>query len=531
MKIIFILKNIKLLNMERQNIYFKRIIPLFICCLFLFQGYTKAFSPDSEKVNIVDKGARGDGVFLNTGVFQKTIDELSQNGGGTIIIPEGIFRCGSIELKSDVTLQLNFGAFLLGSTNPEHYLDERGVHNFIEANNAENIGIIGDGVIDGQGRKLALQIDSLYHEGKWEYGYNYKRQRPEGRPKLLNLRECKNIHLEGFTAKNSANWVLNFDICSNLIIHQVTVDSDDYWNNDGMDIGDCRNVRITNCHVNSADDGICLKSHHEGYINDSIYIANCTVRSSASAIKFGTASVGGFKNVKIKNIFIYDTFRSAIALESVDGGILENIEIEDITASNTGNAIFIRLGHRNSDGEVGCLRNVTIKNVTVTVPFEVPDLDYDIRGPELPFSHNPFPASITGIPGHKVENVSIENIRIIYPGRANKGYAQLPLHRLEDVPENEADYPEFHMFGELPAWGFYVRHVAGLQMKNIRLELNDHDFRPAFVFDDVESLIMDKIWIQPTNTSDQIILKDVLNNEIEKVNIAGIDGNGVKTLK
>lgn len=510
----------------------KKIISVFVFTFLLFQGITIQASPfNSQQINIVDEGARGNGVFLNTGIFQKTIDELSQSGGGTIVIPEGIFRCGSIELKSGVKLQLDFGAVLLGSTNPEHYLDEQGVHNFVEANKAKNISITGEGTIDGQGRELALQIDSLFHAGEWKFGYNFRRRRPNGRPKLLNLQECDNIHLEGFTAKNSANWVLNFDRCNNLIIHRVTVHSDDYWNNDGMDIGDCHNVRITNCHVYSADDGICLKSHHKGHFNDSIYIADCTVRSSASAIKFGTASVGGFKNVKIENIFIYDTFRSAIALESVDGGILENIDISNIYANNTGNAIFIRLGHRNTDGEVGSLRNVRIRNVTVQVPFGAPDLDYEIRGPELPFFHNPFPASIAGIQGHKVENISLENIRIIYPGHANPGYAQMPLHRLDDVPENEAGYPEFHMFGELPSWGFYIRHVKGLQMKNIRLEVKDHDFRPAFVFDDVENLVMDKIWIRPTNVSDQIILKDVNKVEIENIQISTINGNGIRKVE
>ncbi|MEX2569396.1 MAG: hypothetical protein WD431_25875 [Cyclobacteriaceae bacterium] len=130
-----------------------------------------------------------------------------------------------------------------------------------------------------------------------------------------------------------------------------------------------------------------------------------------------------------------------------------------------------------------------------------------------------------------MENVSLENIRIIYPGHANPGYAQIPLHRLDDVPENEADYPEFHMFGELPAWGFYVRHVKGLQMKNIRLEVKDHDFRSAFVFDDFENLFMDKIWIRPTNTSDQIILKDVSKEEMGNIQISTITEKDIKNLE
>jgi hypothetical protein len=253
-------------------------------------------------------------------------------------------------------------------------------------------------------------------------------------------------------------------------------------------------------------------------MNDSIYVANCTVRSSASAIKFGTASHGGFKNVKIENIYIFDTFRSAIALESVDGGILENIEINDITANNTGNAIFIKLGHRNVDGKVGTLKNVKISNVVVQVPFGAPDLKYEIRGPELEFFHNPFPASITGLPDHAVENVSLENIRIIYPGRANNGYAHLPLHRLQDVPENESKYPEFSMFGELPSWGFYVRHVKGLSMKNISLKVEEYDFRPAFVFDDVKNLEMKQIKVEDDKNIQPVVFRNVSGYDTDFAN-------------
>ena len=480
-------------------------------------------------INIEDRGAIGDGVFKNTEIIQSVIDELHQTEGGTVIIPDGIFLTGNITLKSNVSLQLKFGSVLLGSTDPYDYLSGLELKHFINAEKSSNIGILGEGTIDGQGRNLALKIDSMYHEGSWDDpNYNYRRHRPGKRPKLLHFKECDQILLSGVTFKNAANWVLNFDLCSNLSIDRVTVDSDAYWNNDGMDIGDCRNVRISDCYVNSADDGICLKSHYKGHCNDSIYITNCTIRSSASAIKFGTASVGGFKNIKIENIYIFDTYRSAIALESVDGGILENIEISDITANNTGNAIFIKLGHRNTEGSVGSLKNVNIKNVVVQVPFEVPDLKYQIRGPELPFFHNPFPASITGIPGHCIENVSVENIRIICPGRANKGYAYIPLHRLDDVPESESAYPEFHMFGELPSWGFYVRHVKGLSMKDIHLKVLEHDFRPAFVFDDVDNLKMKRIHIEPTSKTEQIILKDVNDVHIQKVNIEGVNGDGVR---
>ncbi|TNF42703.1 MAG: glycoside hydrolase family 28 protein [Bacteroidetes bacterium] len=478
------------------------------------------------ELNIVSFGAVGDGKTLNTPAIQKAIDEVSSKGGGTVIVPAGRFLTGAISLKTGVNLKLEFNSVILGSINPFDYIVDNKFMHFINADNASNIGITGEGTIDGRGRKLALVIDSLYFAGIWDDpSYNHRRHRPERRPKLLHFTQSNHIIIEGITAMNAANWVLDFDRCNHLTIDKVTVESDNYWNNDGMDIGDCRNVKITNCFVNSSDDGICLKSHHTGYLNDSIYIANCTVRSSASAIKFGTASLGGFRNVKIENINIFDTFRSAIALESVDGGILENIEISDITAINTGNAIFIKLGHRNSDGEVGTLKNVSIKNIVVQVPFGAPDLKYEIRGPELPFFHNTFPASITGLPGHYVENVNLENIRIIYPGRANNGYAHLPVHRLKDVPENESQYPEFSMFGELPSWGFYVRHVKGLSMKNINLKVLEYDFRPAFVFDDVKDLFLNRVKIEDEKKSEAVILRNVLNikTDLEKENIKTVE--------
>src|SRR5688500_6203271 len=227
--------------------------------------------------------------------------------------------------------------------------------------------------------------------------YNFVGMRPLHyiRPQLIEFVNCKNINIRIVTLKNAACWVQTYDQWVNVIMDSVTVDSDAYWNNDGIDIQDCKNVRITNCYVNAADDGICLKSQSKDYFCDSIYIANCTVRSSASAIKFGTVSHGGFRNVTIENIKVYDTYRSAIAIECVDGGILENIFIDRVDALNTGNAIFIRLGRRNKTGNPGMIRNVTIKNIKVEVAFERPDYAYEMRGPALSFFHNTFPASIT----------------------------------------------------------------------------------------------------------------------------------------
>ncbi len=334
-----------------------KTLPFFILCFSLTAPLY------SQTYNIAASGAKGDGKTLNTGIIQQVIDKAAANGGGVVEVPEGTFLTGTIMLRSGVDLHLAPGAVILGSTDPMDYPfmkevlvkgepnhQDRGA--LILSENQHDVKISGDGIIDGQGRTLALNIDSLYYAGKLapEY-YNLRRKRPGRRPGDIVFSKCTNAQVTGVTIKNSASWVQTYVLCHNLVIDRVRVESDAYWNNDGMDIVDCVNVRITNCYVNSADDGICLKSETKGYLDDSIYIANCTVRSSASAIKFGTASVGGFRNIVIKHIYVYDTFRSAVALESVDGGILENVLVDSVVAVNTGNPVFIRLGHRNTGGE------------------------------------------------------------------------------------------------------------------------------------------------------------------------------------
>ena len=483
-------------------------------------GHSGALLAQNKIYDISKFGAKSGTESLQTKYIQAAIDAANKNGGGKVLISKGTFVSGSIVLKSNVDLHLEEGAILLGSLEPRDYTKLKHGLAFILADNQQNLSITGSGKIDGRGRKVALNADSLHHAKiNIDSGYNERRMRPNNRPKLLGFAHCKYVNIQDVTFSNSANWVLSYEQCEDLTINNVTVVSDAYWNNDGIDIGNCKNVRITNCDVNTADDGICLKSNTAGFINENIYIGNCKVRSSASAIKFGTASKGGFRNVTIENIKVYDTFRSAIALESVDGGILEDVTIDNIEAVNTGNAIFIRLGHRNIDGAVGTLKNISIKNIKVQIPFDRPDSAYDIRGPELPFFHNPFPASIVGIPGHYIENVTLENISVAYPGRSNNGLAYKSIYFLDTIPENESGYPEFHMFGELPAWCMFVRHVDGLKMKNISFGLDKPDFRSAFVMDDVKNFEIDGLELDIKGGSYPVVLRNVSKASFKSVNI------------
>lgn len=448
----------------------------------------------SAKFNVLDFGAKGDGALLNTQAIQQAIDTASENNGGVVIIPEGRFLSGHLLLKSNVEFHLEPKAVLLGSTDITHYQKTaRGWYALISAYHAENIAITGEGAIDGQGLQIGLNIREMHLSGVRESPkFNVRRSRPQEteRPQNIELMQCSNIHIYDVTIKNAASWVQTYEQCRHLTIDNIRVDSDAYWNNDGIDIADSTDVRVTNCFVNAADDGICLKSETPGLANDRVLISNCRVRSSASAVKFGTASKGGFKNITVENIEVFDTYRSAIALECVDGGDLENISVSNINAVNTGNAIFIRLGHRNQNGKVGTLKNISIKNVRAQIPLSRPDIDYNLRGPALNQFFNPIPASIVGIPGHQIENVTLENIEISYPGRAHKAMGHIPANRLDHVPENAGEYPEYSMFGELPAWGLYVRHVNNINLKNLNLTLAEPDFRPAFVFDDVSNLAL-----------------------------------------
>jgi polygalacturonase len=482
----------------------KFIFRVTILLLFIAPAITSG-----QDFNIMDFGAVPDGRTLNSRAIQSAIDAAHSKGGGRVIVPGGKFLTGALVVKSGVEIMLEKKAVLLGSTKPDDYFKLNRWLALIMADGQERISITGQGVIDGQGRALALHIDSLFYAGLIDSAhYNFVEMRPMHyiRPQLIEFVGCKDIKIVGVTFMNAACWVQTYDQCRDIVIEDIRVESDAYWNNDGIDIQDCTNVRISDCFVNAADDGICLKSQSRDYLCDGIIIERCTVRSSASAVKFGTVSHGGFKNVTIRDIKVYDTFRSAIAIECVDGGILENVLVENIEAKNTGNAIFIRLGKRNKTGPPGILRNVTIRNLKAEIAFERPDYAYDIRGPELPFFHNTFPASITGIPGAMVENITLQDIEIIYPGRGNPGLANLPVTALDRVPEKESAYPEFSMFGELPAWGFYVRHVRGLKMKSVKVTAEHADYRPALVLDDVLDSSLQQIEINGDQKAYPVII-------------------------
>lgn len=429
-------------------------------------------------------GIYSDGLTLNTRSIQFGIDYIHKQGGGRLVFDVGRFLTGSIHLKSNVSLHLLEGAVLLGVVNPFDY-DRKIYTALIFAHDQQNMAITGKGIIDGQGRQVARNVAAMVHKGLIKDAFRNDRPEVEIRPMLIYFRSCENILIRGVTMRNSASWVQTYDQCKNLQLDSIYVDSRSFWNNDGIDIVDCDRVEITNSYIDAADDGICLKSHDPKSICQYILIRNCTIRSSANAIKFGTASLGGFRNIRILSNKVFDTYRSAIALEAVDGGFIENVQVDSLQVVNTGNAIFLRIGERVS-GKKGRLKNIKIDHFYAEIAAGKPDAGYEYEGPIEDMPRNISPAVIiAGLPGAMISDISLKNIDLKHPGGGNSFFAKISLDALDSIPEKPEAYPDFSMFRELPAWGVYIRHARGIQFTNLTLSCEKKDYRTAIVLDDV----------------------------------------------
>ena len=362
--------------------------------------------------------------------------------------PPGRYLSGTLFLKSHITLHLEGGATLLGSPKLEDYpstvpavrsyTDNYTERSLVYAENLEHIAFEGHGTIDGQG-------------GAFKGSHKV-------RPYLLRVIACREVSMRGLTLRNSPMWVQHYLACEGVCIDGIRVESTCNANNDGIDIDGCERVRIANCDIRSGDDALVLKSTQERPCRN-VVVTNCVLSSLCNAFKLGTESNGGFENIVMSNCAIYDTRISGIALELVDGGTLEQVSISNVTMHNTRSAIFIRLGDRarpfKSGMEpigMGRLRHVRISDVQA-------------------FGADAIGCSITGLPGHPVEDVALENITVSFAGGGKV------TRTWRSVPEKEKAYPEYGMFGALPAYGFFCRHARGLRLS--RVQVSTGAARPA----------------------------------------------------
>ncbi len=442
-------------------------------------------------------GIKSNGTTLNTRSIQKAIDFIHDRGGGRLVFDVGRYLTGTIYLKSGVTIHLLEGAVLVGSPNPFDYDTQRNWTALIFALEQEKVGITGEGgVIDGQGFTVANNLVDLIHKGLVEDPLRNDRPREAIRPQNIYFWRCTGVRIQGITLKDPASWNQQYDQCRNVVIKNLIIDSKSYWNNDGVDIVDSDTVEVANLYIDAADDGICLKSHDKNAVCQNVYIHDNVVRTSANGIKFGTASLGGFKNIRIINNVVYDTYRSAITMAAVDGGFVEDVLVDGLKSINTGNVIFLRIGERWQPGKKGRMRNISISNVYAEVPEKKADAGYNYEGPWEHQPRNISPSSIVGLPGAPIEGVTLKNIEIHHPGGGDPNFARIGLDELDKVPELPDSYPEFSMFRELPAWGFYLRHVKNLTLENIKLVAEKKDYRRAIVMDDVHTVRIKGLKVQ-----------------------------------
>ncbi len=460
----------------------------------------------TQTFNIRQHGAAGNGTNLDTAAIQKTIDAAATAGGGTVVFPPGTYLSGSINVKSHVKLQLEKGATLLGSPRRSDYR-KLNFYALLLADQQEDIEICGLGVIDGQGKLLVADTRNLMPQRNPPYADECQR------PVIINFRNCRNVTVRNITLKESSCWVQLYRDCEHLTIENITVRTLAAITNDGLDIDGCSHVVVRNCDIDSEDDGICLKSSSQAC--DDVLVEKCRVRSTCNALKFGTASAGGFKNITCRNLEIYDTYLSAIALEIVDGGVMENVQISNVKITDCNNPLFIRLGHRNVKGAVGSVRGVTISDVTAEIPNRTHEemnkfpSGWRHRGTTL------ITGSITGLPGHPVKDVTLKNVSILYGGIG--GTRKPDHHRLDQlakVPECATNYPESKMFGVLPAWGLYCRHAEGIKLDNVTLGVKAQDYRAAVVCDDVKDLRLDGLHVKSAGSEPVIVLNDVPGAQI-----------------
>lgn len=499
-------------------------------------------------------GAKGDGKTLDSDAINKAIEVAAAAGGGTVYFPAGTYLSFSIRLKNNIALYLDAGAVLLAADPAEHkggydlaesnewdmYQDFGHSHwqnSLISGIGLHDISILGPGMIYGKGLTRrgpgpsaeARPGDSPVSLGGGRQGARPQTPLGEGAQrnannsmdgqgnKAIGLKLCRNVTIRDITISMGGHFALLTTGVDNLTIDNVKVDT----NRDGFDIDACRNVRISNCSVNTPnDDAIVLKSSYAlGFARatEQVTITNCQVsgydlgtfldgtfkRTQQQApdrdgvtgrIKFGTESNGGFKNITISNC-VFDRSRG-LALETVDGGLIEDITINNITMRDvTTSPLFIRLGSRMrgpKDVPIGAIRRINISNVVVS--------DAEAK----------FASLIVGLPGHPIEDVRLSNIRIVYRGGGTKADAAV------EVPERENNYPEPSMFGAIPAYGFFVRHVKGLEMRDVEVSFAKEELRPAFVLDNVNGADLRGLKAQRAADVPMFVLKTVEDFSVQQ---------------
>jgi len=451
-------------------------------------------------------GAIGDGKTVDSPAINKAIEAAAAAGGGTVLFPAGTWLSFSIRLKSHVNLHLTQGATILAADSPlpgaatgynggtydaaepntawDAYQDYGHNHwhnSLLWGEDIHDLSITGPGLIHGKGLSFG---GNRAARGNYPL---FKAEQPGVGNKAIALKNCRNVIFRDFSILKGGHFGFLLTGVDNLTIDNITIDTD----RDGIDIDCCKNVRVSNCFVNSPwDDAICPKSSYAlGYARatENMTITNCYVSGyyelgtlldgtfkkftpdfrvpRNGRIKCGTESNGGFKNIAISNCVFEGCM--GLALESEDGALCEDIAISNISMRDVVNApLFFRLGSRlrgpRESTKVGTLQRVVVDNL----------VSYN-TGAHIS-------SILSGIPGNAIQDVKLSNIYIQHLGGASADMAKIVL------PENAEKYPDPHMFGtDTPSQGFYLRHIDRLEMSHVEVQPAQPDQRPTFYLEGV----------------------------------------------
>ena len=424
-------------------------------------------TPPAPVFDVRKYGAKGDGKTYDTTAIQKAIDACAGTGG-SVLLSNGKFLSAHLELKGNMTFYVAKDAVLFGSPKREDYpvvvpAEASGTSAFryckrslLYASQADKLRIDGGGVIDGnaQGlRQAGMKRGEGTHSG--------------GRPSILRIFYSKDVAVRNVTLRNPGFWTQVYDHCEGVVIEHLIVRSPNVLNNeDGLDVCDSRNVVIRNNDVESGDDAICLKSHSLTGLENVLIENNQITCHDANAIKFGTATTGPIKNVRILNNTVHHALYGGLCIESVDGSNVSDILVRGLTMKNCAQPIFIRLAFRNAFGgivekkysnAIGSITGVQIENVRIT----------GTHGKTAPS------CTITGITRKRLGEITLKNIYLEMPGGVTKQISQ--------PKENDDGYPQSNIFGTIPAYAFFVRHADNVRFENVQTGYLKPDARPWLV--------------------------------------------------
>lgn len=452
-------------------------ILLVILAIFCFDPLLHA-----QRFNIMDYGAAKDTSKLSTVAINKAVEACYRAGGGTVLIPPGNYRSGTIVLKNNVALYLERGATLYASTDHKDFprmpqpayrsqKDPGGWFALIYAEGASNIGIDGKGTIDGLGAGQMPRPDLLGGDR-------------DGRPRNILFISCKKISVTGITMKNSGIWNQHYLDCEDVTVNDIQVYNHSNRNNDGIDIDGCRRFTLSNSVMDSDDDCITLKSTGAAPCED-IIIKGCIASSFCNAIKCGTESTGGFRNISITDCIVRPSVNkepphygvrngmTGVSLEIVDGGVMNGVNVSNILIEGTECPLYVRLGNRarkHTDAAPeppqGKMSNILLSDIQA-------------------FNTGNYASSITGVPGAMIENISLHNIQVVNKGGVRAGEY---LATTDKVKEDEKGYPQPTVWKNLPCSGLFIRHVKNITLSDINLYSTNPDPRVPLIGVDIDRL-------------------------------------------